>query len=148
MISKRIYRQKLWEKKRVPIMKAILKAKVEQVKEVKDALLNTGSNIICEAVYGDGFWSCGLGKDEASKTDPSSWPGENRLGRLWMEIRDELEEEMKKKDLYTSVTNKKDSKRKHSQEAASCTPTASKVRDGKNTPPKDQKSRNPTKSRK
>ena len=139
---KKVYKGKAWEEKKEEIMRAILLAKVEQVKEVRDALLDTGDKVICEAVYGDDYWSCGMDKDAASKTDPTAWPGSNKLGELWMAIREEIkEEERRKKEEFKIVASQKDSsKRKHSREASQCTPTpTSKSRSNNTTPPKDKK---------
>ena len=70
-------------------MKEIIKAKAEQVDEVKKTLLDSEDRIIVEAVPGELYWSCGLGKEAASKTDPKHFPGQNMLGKLFMELRKE-----------------------------------------------------------
>ena len=69
-----------WEKEEVPVMKNILRAKAEQIEEVKEELLNSGERLIAEDVVSDEFWGCGLGKEAAAKTDPEHWPGLNTLG--------------------------------------------------------------------
>ena len=89
-------------------MKAIIKAKADQVPEVKEKLMNTGDKIIAEAVVSDTYWSCGLSKEAAANTEPAHWPGQNRLGRLWMELRREYrDEENAKKDFQTVGKNGK-----------------------------------------
>ena len=129
---RKVHRFEKWENEKVGIMKSILKAKADQLEEVKDELLGTEDNIIAEAVVGDLFWSCGLTKEEASNTDPDHWPGQNVLGKLWMELRAEYrEDEIKKKEAFTPVVR---DKRKHSN-GQNGTP-ASKVKPSNKTPPK------------
>ena len=97
----------------MPLMKDMLYAKVRQVEEVKEDLLKTGQKAIVEAVPGDFFWSAGISKEAAENTHPDFYPGQNILGRLWMEIREELQKEVKDKE----EKDKKDKKRKLSQNA-------------------------------
>ncbi len=135
-ISKTIYKKKEWEQDKVKVMKAIIKEKVIQVKGVRECLLATGNKVIAEAVPGDGFWSCGLSKTNATKTDPQHWPGKNVLGKLYMELRDEIIEE--EKNDFRKVTSKSESrsaKRKPSSDSTIGNATA-KVRDNGTTPPK------------
>ena len=66
------------EKKR-DIMKAILIAKLEQHSDVRDALSATGEDEISKHEPKDAYW--GMGPDGK---------GRNELGKLWMEIRDEM----------------------------------------------------------
>ncbi len=68
-----------WKENKVTTMEGILKAKLEQHDEVRDALLSTGSNEIVENSPTDSFWGCG--------TDGK---GESHLGKIWMKLRDEL----------------------------------------------------------
>ena len=79
--SKRIYKKNNgWEEKRVEVMREILKAKSE-VHEFKEALLATGRAELVEYVPSwDGFWGVGSGYVG----------GQNMLGRLLMELREEL----------------------------------------------------------
>ncbi|KAI0214865.1 hypothetical protein LSAT2_033125, partial [Lamellibrachia satsuma] len=79
--SKRIYKKNNgWEEKRVEVMREILKAKAE-VHEFKEALLATGQAELVEYVPSwEGFWGVGSGYVG----------GENRLGTLLMELREEL----------------------------------------------------------
>ena len=49
-------------------------------------LLESGDRLIAECVVSDQYWSCGLGKETAANADPAYWPGENMLGKIWMEM--------------------------------------------------------------
>lgn len=65
---------------KVVMMKKILQAKAAQHQEVREALSKSGQNEIAEDSPIDYFW--GRGADGS---------GQNQLGKLWMEIRTELQ---------------------------------------------------------
>ena len=50
----------------------------------------TGDSVIAEASPKDKIWGIGLTADKASKLPPERWPGENLLGRILMELREEF----------------------------------------------------------
>ena len=68
-----------WEKIKVDLMKKLLLAKMNQNPYVKEKLLSTKDYIICEDSNVDDFWGIGRNRD-----------GQNMLGKLWMEIREEI----------------------------------------------------------
>lgn len=68
-----------WEKVKIPIMKDILQAKFS-VPEMKELLIATDDEILVEYTWwNDTFW--GVNTD---------YQGENNLGKLLMEIRNEI----------------------------------------------------------
>jgi ribA/ribD-fused uncharacterized protein len=71
-----------WDNVKVGIMKDILRAKAKQHEYVRRKLLETGDRELIEDSWRDGFWGWGPNKD-----------GQNMLGKLWMEIREELKNE-------------------------------------------------------
>lgn len=71
--------RKDWDEVKLGIMKEILHAKVEQHPYVKKKLLESGDNELIEDSYRDDFWGWGPNKD-----------GANHLGKLWMEVREEV----------------------------------------------------------
>ncbi len=71
--------RKDWHDVRVSIMKEILLAKTNEHEYVRCKLLATGNRELIENSWMDNFW--GLGEDRK---------GQNMLGKLWMEIREEL----------------------------------------------------------
>jgi ribA/ribD-fused uncharacterized protein len=75
---KPLYRED-WERVKLSTMREVLRAKVHQHPYVMKKLLQTGDRPLVEDSHRDGFWGWGLRGD-----------GHNHLGRLWMEIRDEL----------------------------------------------------------
>jgi ribA/ribD-fused uncharacterized protein len=68
-----------WDEVKLGIMKEILRAKVAQHPYVKKKLMDSGERILIEDSWRDDFWGWGPNKD-----------GENHLGKLWMEVRDEV----------------------------------------------------------
>jgi ribA/ribD-fused uncharacterized protein len=68
-----------WHDVKVSIMKDILRAKVEQHPYVKKKLLESGGRELVEDSWRDAFWGWGPNKD-----------GKNMLGKLWMEVREEV----------------------------------------------------------
>ena len=105
-ITKKIYKRKEWEKEKVGIMRDVIKAKAEQVKEVKEELMGSGGRIIAEAVPGDYYWSCGLDKETAARTNPEHWPGQNVLGKMWMALREEIRDQRKEWNCVGGATEK------------------------------------------
>lgn len=71
--------RKDWDEVKVPIMKEILRAKVYQHEYVRKKLLETGDRELIEDSWRDDFWGWGKNQD-----------GKNILGKLWMEIREEI----------------------------------------------------------
>lgn len=65
-----------WDAVKVPIMREILRAKVEQHEYVRRKLLATGERTLIENSWRDDYWGWGPNRD-----------GKNMLGKLWMEIR-------------------------------------------------------------
>jgi ribA/ribD-fused uncharacterized protein len=68
-------------------MRLVLRLKIEQHEEVRQALIDTGDILIVEDCtkrqHGSGlFWG-------AAQVD-GAWQGQNWLGRLWMELRETL----------------------------------------------------------
>ncbi len=70
---------KNWEDIKLSIMKEILTCKVNQHEYVKKKLIQSGDREIVEDSWRDSYWGWGENRD-----------GENHLGRLWMEVRDEI----------------------------------------------------------
>lgn len=67
-----------WERKKVAVVEEILRAKLAQHLEARDALRESGHEDIVEDSPTDYFW--GEGADGS---------GQNVFGKLWMKLRDE-----------------------------------------------------------
>ena len=68
-----------WEIVKLDIMRQVVRAKVDQHEYIKELLLSTGNEEIIENSPRDYFWGCG-----------KSGTGLNWLGKIWMEVREEL----------------------------------------------------------
>lgn len=77
------YRRADWSAVKADVMRNILRAKVEQHEYVRRKLLATGTRVIVEDSWRDPEWGCGPNGD-----------GKNLLGKLWMEIRAEIQRSM------------------------------------------------------
>lgn len=73
----------------VIIMEEVLQAKISQVPEFHDALISSEGCYLAEATN-DTFWASGLKPDHTKLSHPSTWPGQNILGRILMDLRSEL----------------------------------------------------------
>jgi len=71
--------RKDWKDVRLGIMKEILREKVKQHPYVMKKLLESGNKELVEDSWRDSFWGWGENKN-----------GENQLGKLWMEVREEF----------------------------------------------------------
>lgn len=77
--TNKAYRRPDWDDVKVEIMHDILLAKVRQHEYVERKLLATGDRTLVEDSWRDEFWGEGPYKN-----------GKNMLGKLWMEIREEI----------------------------------------------------------
>lgn len=75
----RLFQRPDWDEIKVDVMRDILRAKAEQHEYVRRKLLATGDRELIKDSWRDDFWGWGKHKD-----------GQNVLGKLWMEVREEL----------------------------------------------------------
>jgi ribA/ribD-fused uncharacterized protein len=68
-----------WDQVKVDVMRRVLRAKAKQHEYVRRKLLDTGERDLIENSWRDDYWGWGPNRD-----------GQNMLGKLWMEVRDEL----------------------------------------------------------
>ncbi len=73
-----------WEDVKVDVMRTAVRAKIQAHDELQELLLGTGNEQLVEAAARDYFW--GVGKDGS---------GQNWLGKILMEVRLELREDIK-----------------------------------------------------
>lgn len=78
-----------WNKKRDTIMKALLRSKFARGTDMAKELLATGNRKLGEAGR-DSFYGTGLPITHPDTLDSDKWFGQNRLGKMQMEIRSEL----------------------------------------------------------
>lgn len=80
----------LWDKVSKQIVKRGIRAKFEQNEGLLEILLNTRDFVLAEASANDKKWGIGVAVDNEDRYDTSKWSGKNLLGRILMEVRDEL----------------------------------------------------------
>ena len=80
----------LWEKNCYAIVKRGVRAKFEQNDSILKKLLDTEEKILAECSLADTKWGIGLSIDDPDCYHPSQWNGKNYLGRILMEVRDDL----------------------------------------------------------
>ena len=71
------------------IMIDLLKAKSEQCQQFHDALIESKEKILAEATPSK-LWASGLSPFITHNCSPSYWPGQNLLGAMLMDLRQEL----------------------------------------------------------
>lgn len=71
-----------WDDIKVDVMEELLRLKLRQNPYVKTKLSETKDYLICEDSPKDNFWGIGPNRD-----------GQNQMGRLWMKLRGELEQD-------------------------------------------------------
>ena len=79
-----------WEKNRKHIVKRGVRAKFQQNAEMREELLSTGTALLCECAGQDRVWGVGITYSDPSWQDVSNWNGDNLLGVILMEVREEL----------------------------------------------------------
>ncbi|MES3004961.1 MAG: NADAR family protein [Patescibacteria group bacterium] len=82
MLVARLHKDKQvsnWDEIKLNVMKSILIQKVLQHPYVKEKLLESGGKELVEDSWRDDFWGWGPNKN-----------GQNHLGKIWMEVRDEF----------------------------------------------------------
>ena len=84
------FRDQIWNENRERIVYEGNVAKFTQNDELKRKLLSTGNYLIAEANPKDPIWGIGLSESDARKRYPSQWRGKNLLGKILMQIRDEI----------------------------------------------------------
>ena len=89
------YDDYLWEKTCYHIVKRGVYAKFKQTPEILRILLNTGNAILAECSERDKKWGIGIDISDEKRFDVTQWNGKNYLGRILMEVRDELRREVR-----------------------------------------------------
>lgn len=80
----------VWDKHKTDIVYTANINKFYQNKELKDFLLSTGDAILVEASPYDRIWGIGMYENDPQIGDPREWAGENLLGFILTEVREEL----------------------------------------------------------
>ena len=81
-----------WDSKRDEIMAKAVRAKFVQHPELQKELLATGDRPIGEANARDTYWGIGTAVTSEKSKHPSKWRGQNKMGKLLMDLRKEFSE--------------------------------------------------------
>lgn len=79
-----------WKREREAIVLAGNRAKFTQNAELEELLLATAGTTLVEASPYDRIWGIGLAATSPKAQDPAQWRGQNLLGKILTQLRDEL----------------------------------------------------------
>ena len=79
-----------WDENCRQIVKRGVKAKLLQNPAILETLLGTGNAVLAECARGDEIWGIGINLHDSDWKDISNWKGKNYLGRILMQLREEL----------------------------------------------------------
>ena len=101
-VCKKIAKQKfpefdadLWDKACQEIVKRGVKAKFAQKEDIRKVLLGTGNALLAECSPYDKKWGIGIDIGDPDRLNIAKWKGRNLLGKVLMEVREELRQEIR-----------------------------------------------------
>lgn len=86
----RNFEETVWQARREEIVYRVNHAKFSQNKGLRRKLFQTGDKLLVEASPNDLIWGIGLDAQKAARTAPEDWPGQNLLGRILTDVRNQL----------------------------------------------------------
>lgn len=86
--------KEVWDAKRDEIMRIGVRAKFVQHPELRKQLLETGERMIGEADARNLYWGIGTAVTSEKSKNPEKWRGQNKMGKLLMDLRREFKESM------------------------------------------------------
>jgi ribA/ribD-fused uncharacterized protein len=81
----------VWKREREAIVLAGSRAKFTQNADLLALLLATRGTTLVEASPYDRIWGIGLAATDPKAQDPATWRGQNLLGKILTQLRDELD---------------------------------------------------------
>ena len=75
-----------WTQRKEAIMRELIEVKVDSCPEACMDLVDSADCILVESVKDD-FWGSGAHHEQTLKIHPEEWPGENKMGVIWMDVR-------------------------------------------------------------
>ena len=101
-VCKKIAKQKfpefdadLWDKTCQEIVKRGVKAKFAQNEDILKVLLGTGNALLAECSPYDKKWGIGIDIGDPDRLNIAKWKGQNLLGKILMDVREELRQEIR-----------------------------------------------------
>ncbi|VDM36687.1 unnamed protein product [Toxocara canis] len=83
---------KVWDALSFDVMKRGVFEKFSQNEDLRKELFSTIGSTMVECSPRDRLWGIGIGINDERRMIPSRWKGHNRLGKVLMEVRDQLSE--------------------------------------------------------
>ncbi len=80
-----------WEEHSEEVMKNICRASAAQDESYLEAILSTNNKKIVEAMHSNLEWASGMSWQATSHTRHDRLPGQNKMGRILMDVRDSLQ---------------------------------------------------------
>ncbi len=80
----------IWDEHKFEIVVNGNYEKFSQNEDLKDFLINTGDRVLVEASPRDRIWGIGMAQSNEKAMNPNLWRGQNLLGYVLMEVRDQL----------------------------------------------------------
>lgn len=87
------FEKEIWDSKRDDIMRSALRTKFVQHPELRKQLQETGERMIGEADARDKYWGIGTSVTSEKSKHPDKWAGQNKLGKMLMDLRSEFKTE-------------------------------------------------------
>ncbi len=84
------FNSEVWNKTCYAIVKRGIRAKFEQNDDLLNKLLDTYEKTLAECSLKDTKWGIGIAIDDLKRYNTIYWNGKNYLGRILMEVRDQL----------------------------------------------------------
>jgi ribA/ribD-fused uncharacterized protein len=87
------FEKEVWDAKKDGYMQTGIKAKFVQHPELRKQLLETDKKIIGDANARNTYWGIGTSVSSEKAKHPSKWRGQNRIGKILMDLRTEFQGE-------------------------------------------------------
>jgi ribA/ribD-fused uncharacterized protein len=88
----RNFSERKWDEHKIDIVHRVNLAKFGQNKGLRRKLFQTGEKTLVETSPHDLIWGIGLDESRALETPVNQWPGQNLLGQVLTDVRDQLRE--------------------------------------------------------
>ena len=87
------FEKEIWDSKKDDIMQKGIKTKFVQHPELRKQLQETGERMIGEADARNTYWGIGTSQSSEKSKHPDKWRGQNRIGKILMDLRKEFQEQ-------------------------------------------------------
>lgn len=94
----RNFDEKIWTAKCEKFVRIGCLEKFKQNPDLANSLMDTGSTELVEASPYDRIWGVGLSANDPRICDRAQWRGENRLGKVLMQVREALAAEQNRNE--------------------------------------------------